>query len=202
MASLAALLPGALVAQAPPGDGPGVVAYVGGREALYRALSGLERAPRRTDYSDYALYRADYTRWRSAQRRAQRADPAGREGKQRRSSTRFTMTPEQSLRVRAAATDRRARLFRRSGGRARMRCRYQVSQTVQSGTVPSGGPGALLGSAVMREVLDAVHAGDDESAAAIFEPAFWEAYELPAARLVDVTWVRVWPPGDPEPGTT
>lgn len=211
--SLAAALEGGIFDPGPvPSSGAELVKYAGGKAALTRQLSGMNGPPRRADYADPMAYKAASVKWRSASRRAQRADDSGKPGKQRRGVSKTTLSPEQRGRVREAAEDRKLSQAVRRGMRARMKARLVAPspnlrgrQDERTRTVPASGPGVLIPGDVVAEIMRDLEDGDDGRAAYLFMGAFFEAYGAPELMVEPdsgaVQWLVMWPDGEPEPDT-
>ena len=209
MAELADLLPRALVAERPPRDPAELIGYAGGRRELVQALAGMDHSPRRREYPDEQAWKADYTKWRTAERRVQRMDTAGKEGKQLRGQKKGVhLTSVQSRRVRQAGTTRKVNAMRKRGARSRMKATITIKSPGARGRedtrlreMPAGGPGVLIGRQGVDSVLEALREGDSSLAAERFEEEFMTAYGMdPNTTIDDVEWLRIWPDGDREPG--
>lgn len=212
MADLGDRIGGALFEPGPVPSGGALVGYAGGRRALTEALSGMDGPPRPGDFGgrDTDDFRAANNRWRSASRRAQRADEAGAPGKQRRRTPAERLTPAQRGRLEERAAAAKVEEISSRGMRARMKVRMSVDTpnargrgAVRTRVMPSGGPGVLIDAATTREILEDARERGDEVAADLFRPAFFIAYgggleDLPL-EIEDVIWLKVWPNGEPEP---
>ena len=184
-----------------PDSGPALVRYAGGRAALVRELTGMDRAPRRSEYRDAEAFGAARTRWRSAQRNAQRWDRG-------RWPSRETLSPPVKGRLRRRANVERRRELASRGLRARFFARVRVASPgpgrddSRMRTMPSGGPGVYLAPAVVEDVLATIAEEGRDAGAEDFLGAFFEAYGFDAdVEVDDVQWLKVWPAGEPEPSS-
>lgn len=200
---------GAMIAPAPPGTGPALVRYAGGRRALTEQISGMSGPPKKSAYDSPEAWKVASTRWRTASRRAQRADDAGKAGKQVRGQSKgVRLSSAESRRVRGAATRRKLDVIERRGFRVRFTATVAVksptagrANDVRLRTMPAGGPGALITSPEADEILDAIRDGDTVTAGGLLLDAFWEAYGMPEdTQILDVRALSIWPEGAAEPG--
>lgn len=224
MASLEEVLSLALEAPDPPVSGQELVDYVGGRRELTELLSGMDGPPDPKDFrapgarardgfsspEAEAEYKALSMRWRTAARKAQRADTEGREGKQRRGvSGRGFLTPEQRFRLWQAGSDRRLAAFREHGALARMIAAVRVDTTsarahgakARLKSMPSGGPAVEISAEEMSEVINLVRQEGIGEAAAAFTNAFMESYGWTPDdfEIEDVVGFKLWPANEDEP---
>lgn len=201
MADLGDVLGPSLNAGPVPASGRAIVDYAGGRRALVEQLAGMDGPPRKRDYRSESDYQAARTKWRSASRRVQRWST---EGRQRRAAPQ--LTPAEKGKIRRQATREKRRQIAARGLRARLRATVRVGSgfakrdDVRTRTMPSGGPGVFLDPGTVQDVLDELSEEGRDAAAEDFLGAFWEAYGMPDDAEVDeVSWLHVWPDGDPEP---
>lgn len=207
MADTGEQLAAAMSAGAPPARGGDLIAYAGGKRELQQALSGMERAPKRSDYGSPEGYDAARRTWRTAARRVQRF--SADEGKQRRGQTRTVLAPAQRDRVERAGDEHKQRAIRRRGMRARMFARVRIASASAKGggderdrIMPAPpGPGVLFPGPAVEDIFDQA-GGDIDAAGALFEAEFLERYGLDAEfQITTVYWLRLWPDGEREPGT-
>lgn len=199
MSDLAEVLGPSLNAGPVPDSGPALVRYAGGRAALVRELTGMDRAPRRGEYPDAAAFDAARTKWRSAQRNAQRWDKGRR-------PTRKSLTPPVKGRLRRKANVERRRELAARGLRARLYARVRVStpgfdrDDVRDRVMPASGPGQYLAPAVVEDVLTAIAEEGRDAAAEDFLEAFLDAYGFDAdVEIESVKRLKVWAEGETEP---
>lgn len=198
----------ALQAEPVPGNGAALVRYAGGRAALTRQLTGMDHAPRRAEYSTPEAHKAAQTKWQTAQRRVQRWDDEGKEGKQRRGAVKGPdLDRAQKTRLRRAANERKSRALQSRGLRARLKARVTIKSPGARGRsdtrlreMPQGGPGVYLDAETVRDIVEALREEGRETAAEDFLPAFLQSYGMPEeAEVTDVMWLKIWPDGSPEP---
>lgn len=214
MANLGDFLAQSLVAAEPPSEPGALVEYAGGHRAFTEAMTGLDHSPRRSEYPEgqrgAERYAADYKSWRSTYRRAQRADPSGKEGKQRRGTVEgVKLTPAQRQRLRAAATGRKVEKMRKRGMRVRMHAKMKRKSPGKRGEparwreIPTG-PGVLLEPEHAADILQLIRAGEHDAAVAAFRDDVLDSYfgrgGAEAWNIEDVDQLEVWAEGDPEPG--
>jgi hypothetical protein len=189
----------------PPGTGPGVVRYAGGRLEAVRALSGMSGPPARKEFADAADYKRASMTWRSASRRVQRWEAP--EGKQQRGRQKVRIDGGERERLIDRGVSRRMGRWRK-GARCRVHARVVVRSPKAKGptgpdardrTMPSGGPGVFIGPDELAEILDEF--GDDEVASAdLFREAFLESYGVDADMEFEVVYsITIWPAGTAEP---
>lgn len=198
----------ALQAEPVPGNGAALVRYAGGRAALTRQLTGMDHAPRRAEYSTPEAHKAAQTKWQTAQRRVQRWDDEGKEGKQRRGAVKGPdLDRAQKTRLRRAANERKSRALQSRGLRARLRARVVVPSPHARGggdsrmrEMPQGGPGVYIAPEIVDDVMESLRENGRDAAAEDFLPWFLESYGMPEdAEVSDVMWLKIWPDGTREP---
>ena len=218
---LGARLAPALYSVDVPAKGPELVKAAGGRHALAQQLSGMDGPPRRAAYDTStpqgaALYKADQTRWRTASRRAQRYDDAGKSGKQTRGGSKVVLAPSQRERVEEGMRDRKLSLAIKRGLRVRLTVRMRVSspsrakQPDRLREIPAGGPGVYIpppddagyDEANSDDILMAAESGNDEGAGAtllqaVFESEGW-GLSADDVEVTEVVSVHIWPDGADE----
>lgn len=215
MADVLQLLADAMEAPAVPSDPDDLVEYAGGKRALTQALSGLDHSPRRKEYPDGArgdaAYKRDYTKWRTASRRAQRGTGEGREGKQRRGTKEGSrLTEEQKRTLRERATERKVDEITKNGLRARMYAKMRRGSPGKKGEparwreIPAGGPGVFISASDADDILaEILLEGNEEAAAEFFTQDILANYFGQGAEdqweVEEVQWLKIWPEGEPEP---
>lgn len=204
-----------------PSTGPALVRAAGGRHALAQQLSGMSGPPAKRGYDTStpqgaAAFKADQTRWRTASRRAQRYDDAGKEGKQTRGGSKVILAPSQRERVEEGLRDRKLSKAIKRGLRVRLTIRLRVSspskgkQPDRLREIPSGGPGVYIpppedadeDEANSDDVLMAAESGNDAGAGSTLLQAVFEAdgWGLSAddVEVTEVVAVHIWPDGEDE----
>lgn len=176
-----------------PSTGGGFVDYVGGKEAAWRALSGLDHKPQRGDYSGRNAgerYAADTTKWRNAQRWVQRHTAS--EGKQQRGQgerarpVTKTLQPAQRTRAQRVNRERKREEVRRRGIAVTLtgtfRSPNRADRNGRHRTIGRHSP-VEIPADVAEEILDALAAGDQEGAEELLWTAFLDALGIPEEYL-------------------
>lgn len=176
-----------------PADGRGFVNYVGGREAAWRALSGLDHKPQRGDYSGRRAadrYAADTTKWKNAQRWVQRH--TAEEGKQQRGQgerarpVTSTLAPQQRRRAQTVNRERKQEEVRREGINVTLTGTFTSPNRADRGgrtrTIGKYTP-VHIPADVAEGILDALAAGDRAEAEELLWAAFLDALGIPEEYL-------------------
>jgi hypothetical protein len=176
-----------------PADGRGFVNYVGGKEAAWKALSGLEGKPQRGEYSGRNAgerFQADTTKWRNAQRWVQRH--TAEEGKQQRGQgerarpVTSTLEPKQRRRAQTVNRERKREEVRREGINVTLTGTFTSPNRADRGgrtrTIGKYTP-VHIPADVAEEILDALASGDREGAEELLWAAFLDALGIPEEYL-------------------